>query len=243
MVLLQISDQFELFFCSLFRRKSSEIKRFWPGKIQKSGFSFPFSSERVKAAYISPDVDNSTEKFSWAIPNFVAIRDFATEKFGWTGGKIDEIIKPVIKKMSVKSSQERIDNFFLTSRITLPEKGSYQSSKRVKEAIGRVLGQTVEPKPKPKAKRKVTEDSNNVEPKVTKKTESKVQPPKDWKKEDELKKQGAKKKALEVMKRQAALVSKKKTKTKAGRQVSRKVLPQANLSSESDDSDIDMHVK
>ena len=202
-----------------------------------------FFSERVKAAYISPEVDNSTEKFSWAIPNFVAIRDFATDKFGWTGGKIDEIIKPVIKKMSIKSSQERIDNFFLTSRITLPEKGSYQSSKRVKEAIGRVLGQTVESRPKPKAKRKVTEDSNNVEPKVPKKTESKVQSPKDWKKEDELKKLGAKKKALEVMKRQAALVSKKKTKTKAGRQVSRKVLTQANLSSESDESDIDMHVK
>ena len=202
-----------------------------------------FFSERVKAAYISPEVDNSTEKFSWAIPNFVAIRDFATDKFGWTGGKIDEIIKPVIKKMSVKSSQERIDNFFLTSRITLPEKGSYQSSKRVKEAIGRVLGQSVEPKPKPKTKRKATEDSNSVEPKVPKKTESKVQPTKDWKKDDELKKQGAKKKALEVMKRQAALVSKKKTKTKAGRQVSRKVLTQANLSSESDESDIDMHVK
>ena len=175
----------------------------------------------------------------------MAIRDFATDKFGWTGGKIDEIIKPVIKKMSIKSSQERIDNFFLTSRITLPEKGSYQSSKRVKEAIGRVLGQSVEPKPKPKTKRKATttrEDTNSVEPKVPKKTESKVQPPKDWKKEDELKKQGAKKKALEVMKRQAALVSKKK-KTKAGRQVSRKVLTQANLSSESDESDIDMHVK
>ena len=42
--------------------------------------------------------------------------------------------------MGVKNSQERIDNFFLTSRHSLPEKGHYQASKRVKEAIGKVLG-------------------------------------------------------------------------------------------------------
>ena len=42
--------------------------------------------------------------------------------------------------MSAKTSQERIDNFFQTSRNNLPEKGHYQASKRVKEAIGKVLG-------------------------------------------------------------------------------------------------------
>jgi hypothetical protein len=42
--------------------------------------------------------------------------------------------------MSVKTSQERIDNFFTASRIALPEKGNYQSSKRVQDAIGKVLG-------------------------------------------------------------------------------------------------------
>ena len=89
---------------------------------------------------MNPEVDNSLEKFSWAIPNFVDIRDYASEKFGWTKGKIDEIIKPVIKKMSARTSQGRIDNFFLTSRNNLPDKGQYQASKRVKEAIGKVLG-------------------------------------------------------------------------------------------------------
>ena len=39
---------------------------------------FPdFPSEPVFMAYLNPVVDNSTEKFSWAVPNFVAVRDFA----------------------------------------------------------------------------------------------------------------------------------------------------------------------
>jgi hypothetical protein len=28
-------------------------------------------------AYLNPVVDNSTEKFTWAVPNFVAVRDYA----------------------------------------------------------------------------------------------------------------------------------------------------------------------
>ena len=28
-------------------------------------------------AYLNPSVDNSTEKFTWAVPNLVAVRDYA----------------------------------------------------------------------------------------------------------------------------------------------------------------------
>ena len=110
-------------------------------KFRKLKLPDNFPSERIHIAYMNPEVDNSLEKFSWAIPNFVDIRDYASEKFGWTKVKIDEIIKPVIKKMGVKTSQERIDNFFMTSRKHLADKGQYQASKRVKEAIGKVLVQ------------------------------------------------------------------------------------------------------
>ena len=210
-------------------------------KLRKLQVPEVFPSERVKAAYMNPEVDNSTEKFTWAIPNFVDIRDFATEKFGWTRGKIDEIIKPVIKKMGVRSSQERIDNFFLSSRSVLPEKGKL-ASKRVKDAINRVLGQPESAsnpvkKTKRKAPTKKDDDAQiNGEPSSAKlpKRNTKVtlvQSPRDWKKEDELKKQEAKKKAVEVMKKQA---SKKKEKKKCAYR-SRKVLPQGHdLSSDSD---------
>ena len=117
----------------------------------------------------------------------------------------------------------------------MPEKGHYQSSKRVKEAINRVLGKPNEPSKaaeevKAKTKRKARQtNSEEPAPKVEKTI---VQPPKDWKREDELKQQQAKQKALAVMKR-VPKVERKKTNKKY--QVSRKILRKHNLSeSESD---------
>ena len=136
-------------------------------KLRKLTLPESFPSERISQAYMNPEVDNSTEKFSWAIPNFVAVRDFASEKFGWSKGKIDEVIKPVIKKLSVKISQDRIDNHFIASRISLPEKGKLQSSKRVKEAIDRVLGKSPEKKVENKdqpTKRKISDTQKSSQP-------------------------------------------------------------------------------
>ena len=136
-------------------------------KLRKLTLPESFPSERISQAYLNPEVDNSTEKFSWAIPNFVAVRDFASEKFGWSKGKIDEVIKPVIKKLSVKISQDRIDNHFMASRISLPEKGKLQSSKRVKEAIDRVLGKSPEKKVENKdqpTKRKISDTQKSSQP-------------------------------------------------------------------------------
>ena len=217
-------------------------------KLRKLQLPETFPSDRIRLAYINPDVDNSTEKFTWAIPNFVDIRDYAADKFGWTRGKIDEIIKPVIKKMSIRTSQERIDNFFQTSRISLPEKGHLQSSKRVKEAIGRVLGKSKD-KSQDKSKAKIVtkrkrekksdecpkeSKAKKKDPPAKKEDVTIVLPPKDWKKEDELKQKAAKEKALAVMRLQQKKDKKKPVKNKKY-QVSRKVLINHNLSeSESD---------
>ena len=108
------------------------------------------------------------------------------------------MIKPVIKKISVGTTQERIDNFFTTTRISLPEKGQYQSSKRVKEAIGKVLGKSPEKKlksekqPKRKLEEGKTKSNPNKKVKVSEAEEKDsklniVLPPKNWKKEAELK--------------------------------------------------------
>ena len=53
-------------------------------KLRKLQLPESFPSDRINHAYMNPEIDNSTEKFTWAIPNFVAVRDFAAEKFGWT---------------------------------------------------------------------------------------------------------------------------------------------------------------
>ena len=103
-----------------------------------------FPRQEVYDAYINPTIDTSTEKFSWAIPNFVAVRDYTSEKFGWSKGKTDQILKPVIRKMTSIGKnaefQSRIDNYFQSERMSLPKKGSkLESSKRVKQAIDKVL--------------------------------------------------------------------------------------------------------
>ena len=93
---------------------------------------------------MSPTVDTSTEKFTWAVPNFVAVRDYTSDKFGWTKAKTDQVVKPIIRKMTAMGQsiefQSRIDNYFQSERTVLPKKGrKLESSKRVKEAIQRVL--------------------------------------------------------------------------------------------------------
>jgi len=40
---------------------------------------------------MNPEVDNSAELFSWAVPNFVAISDYAKERLGWQRQRIDEV--------------------------------------------------------------------------------------------------------------------------------------------------------
>ena len=165
----------------------------------------------------------------------------------------------MIKKLSVKNSQDRIDNFFTTTRISLPEKGNFQSSKRVKEAIGKVLGKNPEinneasssiiniSKNKNPTKRK-SEDNSNNQPSTSKKGKNSdeiikpkeviVQAPKNWKKEEKSKAEEAKRKAAEVMKKTRQIENKKKSKKKnkkyVGTSLKRKILPTHNLSSGSD---------
>ena len=184
-----------------------------------------------------------------AVPNFVAVRDFATEKFGWTKVKIDEMVKPVIKKMS-GPYQGRIDNFFLSERHKLPKKGSLQYSKRIKSALEKVVGPKqdgsswTEEKPKavkaakvpktsaPKKKKESDEVAAGLSATTTKK--SLEQPPhvvKPLQSEAAMKLE-ARKRAAEIFKK--SQVGKKTKKAKAN-DIKRKVLASHNLSeSESD---------
>merc|ERR1711874_782443 len=122
-------------------------------------------------------------------------------------------------------------NFFLTSRHNLPEKGQYQASKRVKEAIGKVLG----------TEGKSSTNDGSVEVKrrkIEKSSKSEkiaIQPPKDWKSEEQIKQEEAKKKAAEVMKKLREIAPSKKKRQNKRYQIKRQVLNKHNLSeSESD---------
>ncbi len=115
----------------------------------------------------------------------------------------------------------------MSERFALPEKGNYQSSRRVKQAIDKVLGKVPEkPTREQKArsspvKRKQRDESHETSPLKRKlRTESDseiqaeneaiptIQPAKDWKKEEEFQRNEAKRKAAEIL-------SKSKSKTLA----------------------------
>lgn len=157
--------------------------------------------------------------------------------------------------------QSRIDNYFQSERMTLPKKGSkLESSKRVKEAIERVINkesndeikpciETTQKVPKAKTIKKgrvkniskqiANEDLSNV-------SESQAKLISDFESDEKTKKALAKQKAIEIYKKAQSHKSKER-KTVAAKQNSksskstkksdtRKILSQHNLS-ESDDDD------
>jgi hypothetical protein len=106
----------------------------------------------------------------------------------------------------------------MSERFALPEKGNYQSSRRVKQAIDKVLGKVPDkPTREQKArgspvKRKQKDENHETSPRkkkqkndseseiqVEEETTPTVQPAKDWKKEEEFQKSEAKRKAAEIL--------------------------------------------
>ena len=84
-----------------------------------------FPSEAVVSAYLSPAMDTSEERFSWAVPNLVGVRDFAMNRFGWDKSQVDKLLKPVIRALEERggSRQARLEKYFKSHRVKLPDKG------------------------------------------------------------------------------------------------------------------------
>ena len=172
-------------------------------------------------------MDNSLEVFSWAVPNLVEISDFAQEKFGWSRHKVDELIKPIIKKLDARVSQTRIDNYFQSESVRLPEKGGgsgrIQNSKRVRSAIDNLLGRV-----RPGEETSTTSEKKELQPKartVAGSTKSK-------KEEEEERKRAAKEKAIEIYKKGGGRKRQRKSKVKPPKRL---VLEKHNLSESDSD--------
>lgn len=101
-----------------------------------------FPNSEVIKAYLNPEVNESRETFSWGTPDLDGLRDFASRKFGWSKGKSDQILLPVMKKLAEKNSQKTIESYFRIIR-TLPA-NTEQMSKRVQRAVNRLDGNTDE---------------------------------------------------------------------------------------------------
>ncbi|XP_042502113.1 DNA repair protein UVH3 isoform X2 [Macadamia integrifolia] len=94
-----------------------------------------FPSEAVISAYASPQVDKSTEPFSWGKPDLFVLRKLCSEKFGWSNQKADELLVPVLKEYSKHETQLRLEAFY-----SFNERFAKIRSKRIKKAVKGITG-------------------------------------------------------------------------------------------------------
>ncbi|RZF39497.1 hypothetical protein LSTR_LSTR001018 [Laodelphax striatellus] len=97
-----------------------------------------FPSKDVVDAYLKPCVDESEEAFSWGSPDVDGLKSYAQRKFGWSPNKVDELLLPVIKSLTQKTSQTRIETFF-NMRPAIPQHND-RVSRRVQRAVERMGG-------------------------------------------------------------------------------------------------------
>ncbi|TVU48015.1 hypothetical protein EJB05_07634 [Eragrostis curvula] len=96
-----------------------------------------FPSESVISAYISPQVDNSTDPFSWGRPDLVLLRKLCWERFGWGKEKADELLLPVLREYNKHETQLRMEAFY-----SFNERFAKIRSKRIKKAIKGITGKS-----------------------------------------------------------------------------------------------------
>ncbi|KAL4371906.1 hypothetical protein AHAS_Ahas06G0212600 [Arachis hypogaea] len=94
-----------------------------------------FPSETVISAYYSPQVDKSTEPFTWGKPDHLVLRKLCWEKFGWTSQKADELLLPVLKEYNKHETQLRLEAFY-----SFNERFAKIRSKRIKKAVKGITG-------------------------------------------------------------------------------------------------------
>lgn len=118
---------------------TEEIKKIFMDKHRKvsKNWHIPatFPSEAVISAYLNPQVDRSTETFSWGKPDRLVLRTLCWEKFGWDGKKTDDVLLPVLKEYEKRETQLRMEAFYSFS-----ERFAKIRSKRIKKAVKGIGG-------------------------------------------------------------------------------------------------------
>ncbi|XP_041979248.1 DNA excision repair protein ERCC-5 homolog isoform X2 [Aricia agestis] len=112
-------------------------------KLKNVKLTDDFPSVRVVQAYLEPNVEKSEENFTWGNIDVTVLRDYTKAKFGWSQNKLDEIIKPVLKRIQDRKNQKLVQDYF--KRKTDFQSLEDQMSKRVKAAVQRIAPHTSSP--------------------------------------------------------------------------------------------------
>jgi DNA excision repair protein ERCC-5 len=70
-------------------------------KLKKSDLSGDFPARVVIDAYLKPQIDESTDKFVFSVPDLTGLREYLREKLSWPSAKTDETLLPVLKRMDL----------------------------------------------------------------------------------------------------------------------------------------------
>ncbi|KAH9945151.1 PIN domain-like protein [Epithele typhae] len=97
----------------------------------------------VRDAYYHPTVDESTEPFKWGMPDLDALRGFFKSELGWDQTKVDDLLLPVISKMSKRAqgtstnAQGTLSGFFDVplGANAAPRKRQAYASKRLQQVV------------------------------------------------------------------------------------------------------------
>eukprot|EP00878_Enallax_costatus_P008635 GHUV01009029.1.p1 GENE.GHUV01009029.1~~GHUV01009029.1.p1 ORF type:complete len:245 (+),score=75.32 GHUV01009029.1:556-1290(+) len=116
-----------------FKKGHRGVRRTW-----QLPASFP--SSRVAEAYTTPLVDRNTDKFKFGKPDTELLQEFCRERFGWEQSKVDELLLPVLRSYSERSTQMRMDQF-----LTHKQRFAKIRSKRLQQAVAKITGVDVNP--------------------------------------------------------------------------------------------------
>lgn len=105
-------------------------------KLRSMKLNRDFPNQAVVQAYLFPTVDESKETFTWGKPNVVLLCDYARQKFGWTKGKFDDTMIPILRRMEENKNQKLLDMYFKAKAS--PRSIEPNLSKRVQKALRRL---------------------------------------------------------------------------------------------------------
>lgn len=95
----------------------SPLKKSLLNRVKNGKLFLPdsFPDKVVFDAYLHPEVDDDTTPFRWGVPNLDQIRSFLMYNVGWSQGRVDEVMVPLIRDMNRKKqhgTQSTIGEFF-----------------------------------------------------------------------------------------------------------------------------------
>ncbi|KAH9314682.1 hypothetical protein KI387_023309, partial [Taxus chinensis] len=124
----ELSEDRDLALKKIFMAKHQAVSKNW-----HVPDSFP--NESVVSAYTSPQVDKSTEPFSWGRPDLMSLRKLCWERFGWNKEKADELLLPVLKEYDRRETQLRLEAFY-----SFNERFAKIRSRRIQKAVTGITG-------------------------------------------------------------------------------------------------------